>query len=150
MEAAMGSVTTLVRPVKTNCSRKVYPDIEARGQLSCGTDRIGDLFRGVAVLEISRGDDDLSWYWAQAIHDGGRVVGVELTKFGTGEKYRVTCDGDAFTCDCPDSVYRGRRCKHVAALHSALCHQGDPCLYPGCGRPAVDGEGFGEEHWLPF
>jgi hypothetical protein len=105
--------------------RKQYPDVQARGTLSCGADRIGDLFRGIAVLEISRGDDDLAWYWAQALHSGGKVYGVELTRFGTGEKYRVTLDGDAFTCDCPDAVYRQRSCKHVRALHSSLCRNGE-------------------------
>jgi hypothetical protein len=50
---------TVARPARRP---KSYPDVEARGTLTTGADRLADLFAGVAVLEIARGDDDLAWY----------------------------------------------------------------------------------------
>jgi hypothetical protein len=128
---AKPSSTTARR--KPRCSRQprpvtCFPDVLACGTLTTGTDRLHDLFTGAAVLAVTTGDDTDSTttlYWCQAIHDDGRVLGFELTKFGAGHKYSVVLDGDTFTCDCPDSTFRNRSCKHVAALHSALCHHGE-------------------------
>jgi hypothetical protein len=83
---------------------------------------LADLIAGVAVLDISGPTGNTS-YWARALTDGdGRIYGVELLRFGTGQTYQVTFDPDAsaWQCDCPDSTFRGRSCKHVAALHDAL------------------------------
>jgi hypothetical protein len=97
--------------------------VEALGRLVCGADRVHDLVHGHAVLIVTRGNK-ATLYWAQAVTDGGKIVALDLTKFGGGEKYRVALEDDAFVCDCPDATYRLRRCKHVAALHSALTHPG--------------------------
>jgi hypothetical protein len=109
-------VITSTRP------RKAHPDVEARGTLFCGTDRLGDLFAGCAILTIARGDDDRADYWLEAVPDRltGRIAALDLRRFGSGETYRISIDGDNFHCDCPDSVYRGRRCKHLAAVSDAL------------------------------
>jgi hypothetical protein len=100
---------------------KTFPDVEATGQLACGSDRIHDLIHGHAVLTVTKGQQ-ATLYWVQAVTDGGKIVALDLTKFGGGEKYRVALEDDAFVCDCPDATYRCRRCKHVAALHDALTH----------------------------
>jgi hypothetical protein len=79
------------------------------------------LLQGHAILEITRGDDDQSWYWAEAVCDGGRLVGVRLTRRtarGPRTTHDVHLDG-APSCDCGDAVYRPDRpggCKHVNAL----------------------------------
>jgi hypothetical protein len=98
--------------------------VEARGRLDTGEDRWADLLSGVAILAITKGDgtdSDTTLYWARAVGDAGRLVDIDLTRFNTGEKYRVAIDPrGAWECDCPDAVYRNRRCKHVSALTDAL------------------------------
>jgi hypothetical protein len=49
--------------------------------------------------------------------DGGKLVGWRLTK-SDGTRYDV--EGHYFVCDCPDSTFRKRPCKHVKALRAAL------------------------------
>jgi hypothetical protein len=90
--------------------------VPVTGQFSGGYSA-ADLLQGVAVLEVLRPEDS-SFYWAAVVADAGRVIGWQLRKFGTGELYFV--NADCTECDCPDAVYRGRACKHMAALRQAL------------------------------
>jgi hypothetical protein len=115
------------RPPSRTRRPKSYPDVETRGTLTTGADRLADLFAGAAVLEIARGDDDVTWYWCRALHDRGHIYGLELTKFATGETYQLVMDpeGGAWSCSCPDHVFRGRECKHLRGAHSALVHHGE-------------------------
>jgi hypothetical protein len=85
---------------------------------------LADLFNDCAILEITDAAGELTPYWCGAIAEAdGRIVGVRLQKFGTGEKYHVTFDGQSWECDCPDCTYRNRDCKHLVALHHALTHR---------------------------
>ncbi len=80
-----------------------------------------EVIDGAAVLSVKDGDDDEAAYWCQAIYDGGKCVGFNLTKFGTGEVYFLP--RDLSSCDCPDHTYRPERpggCRHMRALQVAL------------------------------
>jgi len=112
------SSSTATRPFT---QRKQYPDVEASGRLFCGTDRIEDIVRGRAVVDI-HGGGRVTSFWLEAVLDAGKIVALRLRKFGTGEVHQVTLEGGTFVCDCPDSTFRNRSCRHVAGLHSALCH----------------------------
>jgi hypothetical protein len=144
------------RTVRKPREYQQLPDVQATGTLTTGTDRLADLFAGAAVLAVTKGDDsdrDVTLYWAQAILDAGKVVCIDLTKFGTGEKYRVGIDGDRWECDCPDCCYRTRICKHIGGLRDALSYleplPSDPRIIPGCNAVAVE-EGFCHTHAIPF
>jgi hypothetical protein len=129
--------SAIARPVpqrQPRHPRKPLTDGETRGCLTTGTDRWGDLFAGVAILTVSKGDEtdtDTMLYCARGVADAGRIVAIDLTKFGGGKTYRVSIDPEtgAWECDCPDSMCRGRRCKHVAALLDAL-HWAGPMPVP--------------------
>jgi SWIM zinc finger len=109
----MSSLTAPAAPVKPN--RSPLPPVQATGR-GVG---LADLFNDCAILEIDANGEETP-YWCGAITDGGKIVGVRLQKFTTGEKYQVTFDGERWECDCPDCTYRQRQCKHIAALHDAL------------------------------
>jgi hypothetical protein len=94
----------------------------ATGRLVTGIGTaLHDLVHGAAILEITDARGEVP-YWCTAVLSAGHVVAVRLQKFGTGEKYQITFDGESWECDCPDSTYRGRDCKHLVALHDALTH----------------------------
>jgi hypothetical protein len=86
---------------------------------------IADLIAGHAVLAITTGDEtdsDTRVYWLKAdVDHTGRVASFELSRFGTGEMYRLPAD--LSSCDCPDHTFREDRpggCKHRVALRQAL------------------------------
>jgi hypothetical protein len=121
----MSSVITSPPRVNANRPRKTYPPSDARGRLDAGADRHADIIAGVAILTISRGDAtdvDSALYWVKALVSGGRVVGFDLRKFGTGVEHRVTVcpDTGAWGCDCADAIFRDRVCKHQSAMLTAL------------------------------
>ena len=111
------SVLTAPRP-RVKSARKPQLSVQVTGALITG---LADLFDGCAILEI---DDarELTSYWCSASTDvQGRIAGLHLQKFATGEKYDPPATLD--DCDCPDAIYRSVRpggCKHQVALRQAL------------------------------
>jgi hypothetical protein len=83
-----------------------------------------DVVDGSAVLAIVHGDDsdrDEQAYWVRALYEGDRCVAFVVTKFGTGDRYRLP--RSLATCSCPDGTHRPGRpggCRHAAALRQAL------------------------------
>jgi hypothetical protein len=74
---------------------------------------------GWGVLQIGQ-----SAYVVNECHfeheNGQRCFCVRLKRHGADMDYQVCQDRDnELRCDCPDSVYRGRECKHVAAVRDA-------------------------------
>jgi hypothetical protein len=100
-------------------AHKTYPPVEAAGRLFCGTDRVHDLVHGHAVLTLTKGDV-ASLFWCRAVLDAGKIVALDLIGFGDGRTYRLVVEGDRLVCDCADSTYRGRTCKHASGLADAL------------------------------
>jgi hypothetical protein len=116
----MQSVPSHARPQQP----ERHPDVtEVTGTLVTGEKTgLADIFNEAAVLTIC-GPTGQKLYWLGAIVDAGRIVGLTLRKFKTGEVYRVTFDGLTWECDCPDATYRERHCKHVVAVTDALTRQ---------------------------
>jgi hypothetical protein len=109
----MATVTT-----RRNASqRKPLPPVPVAGSF-CGGATTADLLAGVAVLQIDRPEDTNDWYWAAYVVDAGRIIGVQLQKFGNGVVYFLPAD--LSECDCPDCTFRQRACKHMTALRQAL------------------------------
>lgn len=105
--------------------RKPLQPVRVTGQLYTGLGmRLAELLQGSAILTITDADGDALLYWSKALTSGGRIVGVELTKFATAETRHVHLAPDgAAVCDCEDATYRPDRpggCKHVVALTMAL------------------------------
>jgi hypothetical protein len=115
-------MTSLPSPVR---GRKPLRAVQATGRLITGIGTgLADLFNDCAILEITDARGEETPYWCGAVADAdGRVVAVRLQKFGTGERYQISHDGESWECDCPDSTYRGRDCKHLVALHDALTNR---------------------------
>ncbi len=114
--------TSQCQRVRVKSDRKVYLPPAVTGELTAGIGTtIGDLIEGCAVLSILA-DDTSEFYWATAILDGGRIVGVRLGKFGSGTSYDVCLDPETgeSSCTCPDHVWRNRSCKHIVALTAVL------------------------------
>jgi hypothetical protein len=97
--------------------RKPLPPVPVTGSFGEGTTQ-AELIAGTAVLEIARPEDTNDFYWVAYVIDGGRVVGVNLRKFGTGQTYFLPATLD--DCDCADATFRQRPCKHAIALRQAL------------------------------
>jgi hypothetical protein len=119
----MQSVPCRVPPRKPSSPRRPLPPVQATGELTTGIDTgLADLFAEAAVLTI-HSPTGQGLYWLGAITDAGKIVGLQLRKFGTGELYRITFGGARWECDCPDCTYRQRDCKHLIAVRDALtCH----------------------------
>jgi hypothetical protein len=98
----------------------VNPPPPVTGRLVTG-DGLADLFAEAAVLSIFKGDAE-QLYWLGAITSGGKIVGLSLRKFGTGQVYQLAYDGAAWSCDCPDCTFRERDCKHLLAVSDAFRH----------------------------
>jgi hypothetical protein len=96
--------------------RKPLPPVAVTGSFGEGTTR-AELFQGVAVLEVLRPEDS-DYYWCSYVVDAGHIIGIQLRKFGVGTVYFLPAD--LSDCDCPDSTFWQRRCKHAAALEQAL------------------------------
>jgi hypothetical protein len=64
--------------------------------------------RGLEIAALARIDKD----------NGGYLVPSVTSPRKT--KYRVSLDGDKFSCTCPDYETRGCRCKHVYAVEYTL------------------------------
>ena len=116
----MQSVTAPRPRVKS--ARKPLAPVQVTGSLITGLGTgLADLFDGCAILEI---DDarELTSYWCSASTDvEGRITGLHIQKFATGEKYDLPATLD--DCDCPDAIYRSHRpggCRHQVALRQAL------------------------------
>jgi hypothetical protein len=83
-----------------------------------------ELACGVAILTIISGDEtdpDTRVYWCRFVFADCEPYAVELIRFGSRERYRITLSDER--CDCPDATYRGNRpggCKHVNALRQVL------------------------------
>src|SRR5438105_28160 len=133
----MSSVTHPASRSKASSPRQPLPPVEATGQLTTGINTgLADILNDAAVLTIVS-PTGAGLYWLGAILDQGRVVGLTLRKFQSGELYRVTFDGQSWECDCPDCCYRQRDCKHLIALHQVLtAAAGDGLPRP----PAIAGE----------
>jgi hypothetical protein len=112
---------TLTRPARQRTvarrERRPLAPVPVTGTF-CGGATTADLLQGVAVLQIDRPEDTNDWYWCGYVVDGGRVIGVQLQKFGTGQTYFLPADLNE--CDCPDCTFRQRECKHMTALKQAL------------------------------
>jgi hypothetical protein len=112
---------TLTRPARQRTvarrQRKPLPPVPVVGSFGGGA-TTSDLLAGVAVLQIDRPEDANDWYWAAYVVDGGRVIGVQLQKFGTGQTYFLPAD--LSDCECADRTFRERACKHMTALKQAL------------------------------
>jgi hypothetical protein len=115
----MPSLTAHGPRVNVNRQRKPPaqpPPVPVTGSFAEGTTR-AELFEGTAVLEVLRPEDS-SYYWTSYVVDAGRIIGVQLRKFGTGQVYFLPAD--LSECDRPDCTFRQRRCKHAQALEQAL------------------------------
>jgi hypothetical protein len=83
-----------------------------------------DLLHGCAILTVTDAARQEVFYWATAITASGRVVALDLQKFGRlpGEdRHRATLD--PLACDCEDATYRPDRpggCRHVNAVRQAM------------------------------
>jgi hypothetical protein len=113
-------MSTLPAP-RPRTQRKSSPAVTGRLVTGCG---LADLFNEAAVLTI-HGPAGESLYWCGVITDRGKIVGLTLRKFATGQLYRIACDGLTWECDCPDCCYRQRDCKHLLALRDALTRRGE-------------------------
>jgi hypothetical protein len=117
---ATPATTTTGQPAGT-AAAAAAPAVTGRIVTGCG---LADLFHEAVVLTIHKPDGTEQLYWLGCATDAGRIVGLTLRKFRTGQLYHVVYDPEdgCFVCDCPDSTYRERACKHLVALHDALTH----------------------------
>ena len=115
---------------RVKSDRKVYPPPAVTGELTAGIGtKIKDLIEGCAVLSVLA-DDTSEFYWATAILDGGRIVGVTLTKFGgTSPTYHVFPDPETGEWSC--TVRRSRLQKSPLQAHRR------PDRRPDRGGPVV-------------
>src|SRR5262245_48563195 len=107
----MASLTTSGAPVNVNRQRKPLAPVSVEARFLEGADAHA-LHHGHAILSITdRATGVEALYWAEAVLDAGRIVGVRLAKFITGEegeqadehRHQVVFspDGSA-ACDCQD------------------------------------------------
>jgi hypothetical protein len=114
------STTTAARAGRQLRPRKPLPPVQVTGTFSEGV-TARQLRDGSAILEIADATGE-AFYWARAVIDGRRLVGVSLQKFGTGARHHVHLNGDV-SCDCEDAACRPDRpggCKHVNAVRMAV------------------------------
>jgi hypothetical protein len=88
-----------------------------------------DVIRGHAVLMIVTGDasdSDCKSYWLRAdVAHAGHIIGWELQKFVTGERYCLPAD--CSSCDCADHTFRDDRpggCRHMVAMRQVVVQLG--------------------------
>jgi hypothetical protein len=101
-------------------SRKPLEPVQVVGRFAEGVTP-DQLPQGSAILEIEDAKGE-TFYWTEAVIDGGRLVGVTLQKFNDGDRHYVHLDGDV-GCTCEDATYRPDRpggCRHVNAVLQAL------------------------------
>jgi hypothetical protein len=119
---------TAVRPARQRAAtRKPLLPVSVTGHFEPG-DLPHDLLHGHAILTITDAAkpeaERESFYWATAVLAGGRLVAIDLQKFGRklGEDHhRVTLV--PLACDCEDATFRPDRpggCRHVNAVWQAL------------------------------
>lgn len=109
-----------------NRTRKPLCPVQIEATLTGGDESLAyDLCHGGAILEIVSGDEtdrDETCYWTRFLFGStSEPYAVELTKFGSHEKYVVTLADER--CDCPDATYRPGRpggCRHKVALRLTL------------------------------
>lgn len=91
-------------------TRKTYPPVQADAEILCRwVEPCEAMPAGVAGFV--RVNDAV--YMLLPLADKGTIVGWRFTT-SAGKVYDV--DKSHMSCDCPDSQFRQRRCKHVAAL----------------------------------
>jgi hypothetical protein len=73
---------------------------------------------GTGVLAINGTD-----YTVTVLRNQDRITGYRLQKLD-GTVYDIDASQLDWRCDCPDSTYRERECKHVKALRAALAVAG--------------------------
>ena len=72
-------------------------------------------YRDTGVLAIN----EVEYFVTTLRNADGQVQGYRLEK-RDGTAYDVDTTGPDWRCDCPDSTYRQRGCKHTKALWVAL------------------------------
>ena len=73
---------------------------------------------GTGVLNINQ-----VCYTITILKNRDRTAGYRLEKLD-GTVYDIDATGEQWKCDCPDSTYRERACKHVKALQAAFAVAG--------------------------
>lgn len=120
----MPSLTSPAPRVNGNRQREPLLPVRVTGRLTTGINTgLADLFAGCAVLSVYDAAGGETMYWCEAIVGAGKIVGLKLTKFRTGEQRHVHLTAGGAECDCEDATYRPGRpggCRHVVALTQAL------------------------------
>jgi hypothetical protein len=116
--------TTLSRPAR---QRKPLLPVNVTSHFEPGV-MPHDLLHGHAILTVTDTNkpeaEREAFYWATALLSDGRIVALDLQKFGRklGEDHhRVTLE--PLSCDCEDATWRPGRpggCRHVNAVRQAL------------------------------
>jgi hypothetical protein len=57
-------------------------------------------------------------YIVLPLEDNEHTYAFAICREGQHDPYQVTVKD--WTCTCPDTVYRGRQCKHATALRTAF------------------------------
>jgi hypothetical protein len=70
------------------------------------------------LLAIDTGKGLARMYEVRSVlHPDGKLLGYTLDRLD-GKTYDI--DAETWQCDCPDSTYRERACKHSLALRAGL------------------------------